>query len=72
MGFLTHLVAQPGWPALIAATRADCELLTPAAAAALYRHTVTDTRAEDMAALAASVSVPGLQERIRQFREAHP
>jgi hypothetical protein len=44
-------------------------MLAPAAAAALHRHTAIDTRAEDMAALAASVSKPGLRERIRLFRE---
>jgi hypothetical protein len=31
---------------------------------------LSDTRAQDMAALARSVSAPGLKERIRAFREA--
>lgn len=70
LNFVTRLAAQPEWPALINATRASCELLSPAAAAALHRQTVADSRAEDMAALARSVSAPGLKERIRLFKEA--
>lgn len=70
LNFVTHLATQQEWPALIAATRASCELLSPAAAAALHRQTVADSRAEDMAALARSVSAPGLKERIRLFKEA--
>lgn len=70
LNFVTHLAAQEKWPALINATRAGCELLSPAAAAALHRLTATDSRAEDMAALARSISAPGLKERIRLFREA--
>lgn len=71
MRFLTRIEAQPGWPSLAAAARAECDLLTPGAAAALHRQTVIDSRAEDMAALAASVSAPGLKERIRLFRETN-
>lgn len=70
LNFVTHLATQQEWPALIAATRASCELLSPASAAALHRQTVADSRAEDMAALARSVSAPGLKERIRLFKEA--
>jgi enoyl-CoA hydratase/carnithine racemase len=69
IGFLTHVAAPAEWPALITAARTSCELLTPAAAAALHQRTVADTRAADMAALAASVSLPGLKERIRLYRE---
>lgn len=72
LGLLTHLVPQAEWPAVVTRMRSECELLTPAAAAALHRQTIVDTRADDMAALAASVSVPGLKERIRRFREANP
>lgn len=71
IGFITRIAPQPEWPALVAAARADSEHLTPSAAAALHRQTVVDTRAEDMAALAGSVSAPGLKERIRLFREAN-
>ncbi|MEK6592596.1 MAG: enoyl-CoA hydratase/isomerase family protein [Pseudomonadota bacterium] len=69
INFMTRIAAPAEWPTLIAAARAGCELLTPAAAAALHRRTVTDTRAADMTALAESVSLPGLKERIRLYRE---
>lgn len=72
LNFLTHLVSQPQWPDFAARMRAECELLTPSAAVALHRQTVIDSRADDMAALAASVSAPGLKERIRRYREANP
>lgn len=70
MNFVTRISAEAEWPALAAAVRADCELLTPAAAAALHRQAVVDSRAEDMATLANSVGVPGLKERIRLYRES--
>lgn len=70
LGFLTRIAAQSEWPALIAAARKDSDVLTQAATARLNEQTVVDTRAADMAALVQSVSVPGLKERIRMFREA--
>jgi enoyl-CoA hydratase/carnithine racemase len=69
IGFLTRVAAESEWNAIAAAAQAQCERLPHAASAALHRHTVSDTRAEDMAALARSVSAPGLKERIRIFRE---
>jgi enoyl-CoA hydratase len=69
IGFLTRIAAQEEWSAVVSGARAQCEKLTPSASAALRRHTIADTRAEDMAALARSVSTPGLKERIRMFRE---
>lgn len=68
-GFLTGIKTQDEWPALIAAAQSAAETLAPAAAAALHRRTVADSRAEDMAELARSVSTPGLKERIRKYRE---
>ncbi len=68
-GFLTGINAQEEWPAQLAHAQQAAESLTPAAAAALHRRTVIDSRAEDMAELARSVSTPGLQERIRRYRE---
>lgn len=68
-GFLTGIAAAEEWPGLITAAQNAAETLTPAAAAALHRRTVTDSRAEDMAELARSVSTPGLKERIRKYRE---
>jgi enoyl-CoA hydratase len=69
IGFLTRVAAKTEWEAITWAARVQCERLSPAAATALHRHTITDTRAEDMAALSRSVSAPGLKERIRAFRE---
>lgn len=68
-GFITTVAAQIEWNVIAAAARTQCERLSPSAAATLHRLTVTDTRAEDMAALARSVTTPGLKERIRVFRE---
>lgn len=69
-GFLTGIAAAEDWPAQVAAAQQAAETLTPAAAAALHRRIVTDSRAEDMAELTRSVSTPGLKERIRKYREA--
>lgn len=69
IGFLTGLAPQAEWPALAAQAQDTAELLSMPAAAALHRRTVFDTRAEDMAELARSVSAPGLKERIRRYRE---
>ncbi len=69
IGFLTGTAAQDEWPGLATGSQAAAETLTPAAAAALHRRTVNDTRSEDMAELTRSVSTPGLKERIRRYRE---
>ncbi len=68
-GFLTGIAAAEEWPVLVTATQSATEALAPAAAAALHRRTVIDSRSDDMAELARSVSTPGLQERIRRYRE---
>lgn len=69
LNFITGIAAPADWPAVVARAQTDCESLSLAAAAALHRQTTPDTRADDMAALARSVSVPGLTKRIRIFRE---
>lgn len=69
IGFLTGIAAPSAWPQVVEETRVRCQRLSPGAAAALHRQTTIDTRAEDMAALAQSVSKPGLKERIRLYRE---
>lgn len=69
-GFLTQVASHEAWPQLIAAATTDTQALNPLALKRLHQHTVPDMRAADMAALVASVSVPGLKERIRQFRES--
>ncbi len=68
-GFLTGIAPQAEWLAVIASAKTAAEALAPAAASALRRRTVTDSRAEDMAELTRSVSTPGLKERIRRYRE---
>jgi enoyl-CoA hydratase len=68
-GFLTAVAPQTDWPGIVGAAQSAAETLAPAAAAALRRRTVTDSRAEDMMELARSVSTPGLKERIRRYRE---
>lgn len=69
-GFLTQVAAREQWPGLVAQARETADALTPAASAALFRCSIGDSRAEDMAELARSVSVPGLKERIRRYRES--
>ncbi|MBX3651011.1 MAG: enoyl-CoA hydratase/isomerase family protein [Burkholderiales bacterium] len=69
-GFLTRVAARGDWPALIAEAKTASDMLTPAAAAALHRRSIEDSRAEDMAELSRSVSTPGLKERIRRYRES--
>ena len=69
LGFTTQMAAQTDWPVLTDAARIAADALTQPALARLNEQTVIDTRAADMAALAHSASVPGLQERIRIFRD---
>jgi len=69
IGFLTQVAPRDEWTDLVASARVQSEKLAPAASAALREATLQDTRSEDMAALARSVSAPGLKERIRAFRE---
>jgi len=69
IGFLTAVTTPEQWPALAADAQKATDTLTTAAAAALHRRTVTDSRADDMAELARSVSTPGLKERIRRYLE---
>lgn len=68
-GFLTRVAQREAWPSAIDEARTAADSLSPAAAAALHRCTVRDSRAEDMSELARSVSTPGIRERIRQYRE---
>lgn len=69
INFITEIAEPSQWSAIVQRAQADCEALSLAAATALHRQTTPDTRAGDMAALAHSVSVPGLIKRIRIFRE---
>lgn len=69
LGFVTQITTQTDWPALTDTARIAADALTQPALTRLNEQTVIDTRAEDMAALAQSASVPGLKERIRIFRD---
>lgn len=70
INFITGVAEPSEWPASITQAAADATALPAAAASALARQTLPDTRADDMAALVHSITVPGLKERIRIFRES--
>ena len=69
-GFVTALADRDGWAA--ERERADTARrgLGDDATTRLFRVTHTDTRAADMAELVASAARPGLQGRLRAYREA--
>jgi enoyl-CoA hydratase/carnithine racemase len=66
--FVTELAAMESWPAVEARAANTAAALAPPARQRLNRATVLDTRATDMADLVASVTVPGLKDRIRAYR----
>jgi len=70
LGFVERLVERADWPALVTALGHEAGTLPATSLRRLNEQTLPDTRAQDMAALVASASVPGLRERIRQFRDA--
>jgi enoyl-CoA hydratase/carnithine racemase len=70
LGFATDAEEEAGWPGIIDAAAAAAKTLSPEATGALFRATVTDTRAEDMADLVASAARPGLKQRIQAYRDA--
>jgi enoyl-CoA hydratase/carnithine racemase len=70
LGFLNHVSAPAEWPAMTDAAISASHTLTRPAIARLNEQISADTRALDMAALVQSASVPGLKERIRNFRES--
>jgi enoyl-CoA hydratase/carnithine racemase len=68
--FATDVVEEPAWSGIVDAAAAAANTLSPEATAALFRATVADTRAEDMADLVASAARPGLKQRIQAYRAA--
>lgn len=68
MGFLTHVAGKEAWDGIVGSVRMQAARLESLTTGALFDATLRDTRSEDMAALARSVSIPGLKERIRAFR----
>jgi enoyl-CoA hydratase/carnithine racemase len=69
LGFATDLAEQSSWPDLIAAQTKAAQILPQPSTTALFRATLIDSRAEDMADLARSAAAPGLKMRIAQFRQ---
>lgn len=67
--FLTALAEPAQWPAFTQCAHACAAQLTISAFTALHRQITPDTRLSDMSALAHSVSMPGIKERIRLYRE---
>jgi enoyl-CoA hydratase/carnithine racemase len=70
LGFASAILEEADWPAAIDAAATAANTLTPEATATLFDATVSDTRAEDMAALVASAARPGLKARIQAYRES--
>ncbi|MGA7325733.1 MAG: enoyl-CoA hydratase/isomerase family protein [Rhodomicrobium sp.] len=67
--FLTGVAHNADWPAALESmSKAACNLAAESHAL-LLRLTTHDTRDADMADLVRSVSVPGLKERIRSYRQ---
>ena len=66
--FIQEIADIAQWPTVVDKARTRALALSAEAAAALYRQTTPDTRADDMSALAHSVSAPGLKTRIQHYR----
>lgn len=71
IGFATLLAERSEWPDVIAAAAQRAAVLEPVSRSLLLNLTMPDTRPADLAALVESASVPGLRERIVQYRAAH-
>ena len=69
LGFATERAERSSWPDLVAGHAEAAATLPPESTAALFRATVVDTRALDMADLARSTAAPGLKNRIAEYRE---
>lgn len=67
--FLTALAGPVQWPEIVALAHTHAAQLSMAAFAAFHRQITPDTRVSDMSALAHSVSMPGIKDRIRLYRE---
>lgn len=63
-------VADPTeWPGIVETAAQAAQTLSVEASAALFTVTAPDTRAQDMADLVKSASIPGLKARIGQYRD---
>lgn len=70
LGFATDVAPEDDWPTRVDAAAAAAGALDLTAVNALFRVTVEDTRAPDMADLVASASRPGLKARIQTYRDS--
>jgi len=70
IGFATGLAAEDEWPKIVDNASAAARTLPADATRALFDATARDTRAEDMADLARSAAVPGLNDRIQRYIDA--
>ncbi|MBB6308845.1 enoyl-CoA hydratase/isomerase family protein [Xanthobacter tagetidis] len=69
-GFASEIAAPAAWPERQSAIFANLGLLAPQTHEAISRCLRPDTRAQDMADLAASVARPGLKQRIETYKSA--
>lgn len=67
-GFASEIIAQSAWQERQSAIFASFGLLAPQTHDAISRCLRPDTRAQDMADLAASVARPGLKQRIESYK----
>lgn len=67
-GFASEIAAQAAWPERRSAILAGLGLVAPETREAISRCLRADTRAQDMADLAASVARPGLKQRIETYK----
>ena len=70
LGLIDEIAETESWDDLIESFAANYSILEPGVTAALADVTRPDTRDADMAALARSVAIPGLKDRITAFRAA--
>ncbi|MFG1361245.1 enoyl-CoA hydratase/isomerase family protein [Xanthobacter pseudotagetidis] len=67
-GFASEIAARAAWPERQSAILAGLGLVAPETRKAISRCLRADTRAQDMADLAASVARPGLKQRIETYK----
>ena len=69
MGLINEISAQSDWASLILRAQQRAMALPETSLNTLMDLTVNDSRASDMAALVASAAVPGLKQRILDYRQ---
>ena len=69
MGYLTAISSEESWPGHIEAAKQSGAAIAKEHVNRMFEVVVPDTRQEDMADLQASVSEPGLVERILEYRD---